>query len=268
MLTITINNSSKVTQFNTVLQNLKGISNCVLLNCDEKGIYAQGMDGSHVCLFELKIGEDWFDEYSCDESCSMGINCEMLYKILSCLKEGQHISMKHDSATSKLTIDLLGNSYDKSFELSLIEIDSDMVELPSRESTADIKFVSKDFAELINQLSIFGEKLKITCNDDIILNSANEFGKVDITVKEDDIVEYMMEDGAEVESYFGIKFIHMITKFANINKEVGIHISNDYPIKMVYALDDWKDQNDDDDDEGEQPLNHYIAFYLAPMEED
>jgi hypothetical protein len=36
---------------------------------------------------------------------------------------------------------------------------------------------------------------------------------------------------------------------------------------MVYALDDWKDQNDDDD-EGEQHLNHYIAFYLAPMEED
>lgn len=267
MLTITINNSSKVTQFNTILQNLKGISNSLLLNCDEKGIYAQGMDGSHVCLFELKIGDDWFDEYECDEACSMGINCEMLYKILSCLKEGQHISMKHDNTTSKLTIDLLGNSYDKSFELTLIEIDSDMVELPSRESTADIKFVSKDFAELINQLSIFGEKLKITCNDNIILNSANEFGKVDITVKEEDIVEYMMEDGAEVESYFGIKFIHMITKFANVNKEVGIHISNDYPIKMVYALDDWKDQNDDDD-EGEQHLNHYIAFYLAPMEED
>ena len=267
MLTITINNTSKVTQFNTILQNLKGISNSLLLNCDEKGIYAQGMDGSHVCLFELKIGEDWFDEYECDEACSMGINCEMLYKILSCLKEGQHISMKHDNTTSKLTIDLLGNSYDKSFELTLIEIDSDMVELPSRESTADIKFVSKDFAELINQLSIFGEKLKFTSNDNIILNSANEFGKVDITVKEEDIVEYMMEDGAEVESYFGIKFIHMITKFANVNKEVGIHISNDYPIKMVYALDDWKDQNDDDD-EGEQHLNHYIAFYLAPMEED
>lgn len=267
MLTITINNSFKVTQFNTILQNLKGISNSLLLNCDEKGIYAQGMDGSHVCLFELKIGDDWFDEYECDEACSMGINCEMLYKILSCLKEGQHISMKHDNTTSKLTIDLLGNSYDKSFELTLIEIDSDMVELPSRESTADIKFVSKDFAELINQLSIFGEKLKFTCNDNIILNSANEFGKVDITVKEEDIVEYMMEDGAEVESYFGIKFIHMITKFANVNKEVGIHISNDYPIKMVYALDDWKDQNEDDD-ESDQPLNHYIAFYLAPMEED
>ena len=267
MLTITINNSSKVNQFNTILQNLKGISNSLLLNCDEKGIYAQGMDGSHVCLFELKIGDDWFDEYECDEACSMGINCEMLYKILSCLKEGQHISMKHDNTTSKLTIDLLGNSYDKSFELTLIEIDSDMVELPSRESTADIKFVSKDFAELINQLSIFGEKLKFTCNDNIILNSANEFGKVDITVKEEDIIEYMMEDGAEVESYFGIKFIHMITKFANVNKEVGIHISNDYPIKMVYALDDWKDQNEDDD-ESDQPLNHYIAFYLAPMEED
>ena len=32
----------------------------------------------------------------------------------------------------KLTIDLLGNSYDKSFELSLIDIEADMVELPSK----------------------------------------------------------------------------------------------------------------------------------------
>ena len=269
MLTITIKNQSKVYQFTQILQNLKGISNELNLICKEDGLYAQGMDSSHICLFEMNIKPEWFDNYNCTEDCMMGIHCEMLFKIVSCIKEGQHIDMWYDTEKKgdKLTINLIGNSYDKSFELTLIEIDSDMVELPSRESTADIKFVSKDFAELINQLSIFGEKLKITCNDNIILNSANEFGKVDITVKEEDIVEYMMEDGAEVESYFGIKFIHMITKFANVNKEVGIHISNDYPIKMVYALDDWKDQNEDDD-EGDQPLNHYIAFYLAPMEED
>ena len=197
----------------------------------------------------------------------MGVHCEMLFKIISCIKEGQYIDMKYDpdSSGDKLTIDLLGNSYDKSFELSLINIDSDMVEMPEKEYTADIRFVSKDFAELINQLSIFGDKLKISCGDSIILNSENEFGKVDITVKEDDIIEYIMEEGAKLESSFGIRFITMITKFSNLNKELAINVSEQFPIKLTYNLDDWKDKVNEDDDAS---IDNYISFYLAPLEDD
>lgn len=265
MLEITINNEKKVYQFTTILQNLKSISNDLTLQCDEKGIYAQGMDSGHVCLFELNIGAEWFDKYVCTEPCSMGINCEMLFKIISCIKEGQHIDMKHNPLKPKLSIDLLGNSYDKSFELSLIDIDTQMVELPDKEYTADIRFVSKDYAELINQLSIFGNKLKICCDDNIILNSENEFGKVDITVKEEEIIEYMMEEDSSIESYFGIKFVNMITKFANLNKEISIHISNNFPIKFMYNLEDWKDKKEEDE---ESSITHFMAFYLAPLEED
>tara|TARA_A100001015_G_C15037184_1_gene737071 strand:+ start:849 stop:1646 length:798 start_codon:yes stop_codon:yes gene_type:complete len=264
MLEITINNEKKVFQFTTILQNLKNISSELTLDCNKNGIYAQGMDSGHVCLFELQIGSQWFDSYTCTTKCSMGINCEMLFKIISCLKEGQYIDMKHDPDSSKLTIDLLGNSYDKSFEMSLIDMENEFVELPEKEYTADIRFVSKDYAELINQLSIFGNKLTISCGDDIILNSENEFGKVDITVKEKDIIEYMMEEDSQIESYYGIRYVNMITKFSNVNKEIGIHISNNFPIKFVYNLEDWKDSNDEDD----AALSHYIAFYLAPLEED
>ena len=176
MLEITINNDKKVYQITQILHNLKNISSELNLLCDENGLYAQGMDSSHVCLFELNIKPGWFDTYNCSQECVMGIHCEMLFKIISCIKEGQHIDMKHDpvNSASKLTINLLGNSYDKSFELSLIDIESDMVELPEKEYTADIKFVSKDYAELVNQLSIFGDRLKIKCDDEIVLNSENE----------------------------------------------------------------------------------------------
>ena len=80
MLEITINNEKKVYQFTTILQNLKSISNDLTLQCDEKGIYAQGMDSGHVCLFELNIGVEWFDKYVCTEPCSMGINCEIFHR--------------------------------------------------------------------------------------------------------------------------------------------------------------------------------------------
>ena len=102
------------------------------------------------------------------------------------------------------------------------------------------------------------------CNDNIILNSENEFGKVDITVKEEDIIEYMMEEDSQIDTQYGIKYINMITKFSNVNKEIGIHISNSFPIKFVYNLEDWKDSSEEEND----TLSHYIAFYLAPLEEE
>ena len=107
MLEITISNAKKVYQFTTILQNLKGISNELKLDCNEAGLYAQGMDTAHVCLFELVIKKDWFDSYNCSKNCSMGVNCEMLYKIISCIKEEQHIDMKHDTNSSKLSVPMI-----------------------------------------------------------------------------------------------------------------------------------------------------------------
>ena len=122
MLEIIINNEKSISVY-YYSSEFKNISNDLTLDCNDDGIYAQGMDSAHVCLFELKIGPEWFDTYKCSKPCSMGINCEMLFKIISC-KEGQYIDMRHQLNTSKLTIDLLGNSYDKSFEMSLIDMKS------------------------------------------------------------------------------------------------------------------------------------------------
>ena len=52
--------------------------------------------------------------------------------------------------------------------MSLIDMENEFVELPEKEYTADIRFVSKDYAELINQLSIFGNKLTISCASKLV----------------------------------------------------------------------------------------------------
>ena len=59
-------------------------------------MYTQGMDNSHACLFELNLNNDWFNEYEIgeDETYRIGINCELLFKILNCLGEEQNIELK------------------------------------------------------------------------------------------------------------------------------------------------------------------------------
>ena len=69
-----------------------------------------------------------------------------------------------------LTTFVLGCSM--SFELPLIELDVDVMQIPEMESDADISLPSTYFAGIINQLEIFGDTIEFSCNEDkIILNS-------------------------------------------------------------------------------------------------
>ena len=72
---ILLTNKQKIAQFSLIFKNLKNISTDVEMHVSEKGIYIQGMDAGHVCLFEVEIKEYWFDEFNNDTkwtSMSMG----------------------------------------------------------------------------------------------------------------------------------------------------------------------------------------------------
>ena len=47
--------------------------------------------------------------------------------------------------------------------------------------------VSNQFYRIVNQLSIFGNELKVKCEEDIRLTGTGELGSMDAVIKEDDI---------------------------------------------------------------------------------
>ena len=63
-----------------IFQHLKLFSNNVNLRFDEDKLYVQGMDGSHVSVFELNITSSWFDEYTIEKDNVIGINSNILFK--------------------------------------------------------------------------------------------------------------------------------------------------------------------------------------------
>ena len=48
-----LTNKQKTNQFSHIFKNLKNISTDVEMHVKETGIYIQGMDPGHICLFEL-----------------------------------------------------------------------------------------------------------------------------------------------------------------------------------------------------------------------
>ena len=203
---IVLSNQKKVAQFACILRHLKNLSSDIEWSISAEQFYTQGMDSSHACLFEIQLNPEWFDVYEVEKNCMLGINCELIFKIFNCLGENQKVDIEYDDTKDNLCISLLPiegeKGIEKIFELPLINMEVDMLDVPDTEWSADIEMLSSEFSQLIDQLSIFGNDLAIKCNDEITLTGSGEHGKMNARIKNDDI----LKDNKDLE-----KFLENIT---------------------------------------------------------
>jgi DNA polymerase III sliding clamp (beta) subunit (PCNA family) len=74
---------------------------------------------------------------------------------------------------------------------------------------------------------------------------------VDINIE--DLTEYSITEGEEMKLSFSLSMLHNICMYNKISKEVEIHLTKNFPMKIVYSLGD----ND-----------ACFTFYLAPKISD
>ena len=268
---LVITDSRKVSQFSSILKSLKNFSLDIEIHVDGERLYAQGMDSSHCCLFELELLSDWFSEYDCEDAVRLGVHCELLAKIFNCMSDNQNIQLDYTKDTDSLYITLSPKEGEsgivKEFKLPLMNIEANLMEIPDTDYTADIHMISGDFTALVNQLSMFGNEIQVKCSDEIRFTGKGEMGSMDAVIKEEDILYYAIEEDEELDLNFSSSYINMMVVFGKLNKKVQIHISDAMPMKIQYGMDTFMDKEDDDDDEEDKDKN-YIRFFLAPKIED
>ena len=184
--------------------------------------------------------------------------------MIGCLEDGQKITMYMKDTDDKLSVDFDTMSSDKKtiqkkFKMPLMTLDGENLTVPETEYEADIIMNSIQFAELVNQLNIFGEELQIICNMECIdLRTKGDHGQMTLSIKDDDIIEYAIEEDIIVNITCGLKFLQHMCSFSKISENVYIHCSGDTPIKLHYSLDDADSEKS----------NNYVRFFLAPKIED
>jgi len=271
-MNISLTESTKVNQFASIMKNLKNFSQDVEFVVSEDGVYTQGMDGSHCCLFEMILKSDWFDKFETDKRYVLGLNCELLSKVLNCLEQSQKIMMQYTEDRDDLFISLSPNDGESSivkvFHLPLIDIESNLLEIPETDYSADIAMSSDDFGKLVNQLSIFGKDIRFELGDSIKVTGKGDDGKMSAIIKEDDIFMYAAGEDMDLSLEYAGGFIVMMTAFSKLNKKIQIHFSQEMPMKIQYGLDNFMDEDEDEDEDEECKDKNFIRFFLAPKVHD
>ena len=236
----------------------------VNINVTDKGIYMQGMDTSQVCLFELKLIPEWFDTFEREQNYVLGLHCTTFYKVIQCIEDvEQTMTLTYDDG-DKLNIAIESKEHskvNKYFEIPLIDIDSEMLNIPETEYTVDMEINSNSISNYITELAIFDEEFTIICNQDkISMKSKSESGGLRIEMSEDSILLYAIEEEIKgIEQIYSLKYVKDICSFSKITDSVVINLKEENPMRFHQSLDDVDLFTESE---------NYLRFYIAPKIED
>ena len=114
-----IQDKVKITKFATIFQYAKNFTESLTLYFSKDKMHIQAMDKAHVCLLDLHIQSTWFDLYEYDEeveSLFVGVNNELLYKIINTKQEQQQIKIEYHDGE-----DVLNISFTEKEDLAMVE---------------------------------------------------------------------------------------------------------------------------------------------------
>ena len=271
-MNIVITNPQKAEQFGMLFQHVKAFTDHINIVFGKDRMFIQCMDTSHVSIMELYLPSSWFCTYDheFDDAITIGVSSSMLYKILNSREKTQLIEISYSQEENDKLFVRMRNpggtpvnktDFEKHFEIPLMDIDSDTMDIPAIEHQAEITISSYHFASIINQLKMFGDTMDIQCSEEKILLGSNshENGKMFVEIKIDDLSSFIIDEGKELSLAFSLTYLHNICLYNKIAKEVEVKFSSDYPMQMTYYLDALGEGQE------ERPVDSAkLSFYLAP----
>jgi len=263
-MNFTLDDNLKISYLKNIFGLLKNLTEIIRFDLKLDHIYIQGLDKSHICLYELKLYSDWFDKYNIEgnNSLTIAINLNTLYTIFNIHQSSQNLSVYYNTDTEKLGIQFVTvtekkEDINKTFEIPSIDLDADFMDIPTTDYSLNFTISSKIFNDLIAQFSIFGDNLDIKSEknqenqEQIVLSTSGDKCSMNSNINLEDLAEYEFDSDVIIDLTFGLKILSSIIT-SKISSNVNIYISNNIPIKIKYNLGN----------------NSYLDFYAAPKVKD
>jgi proliferating cell nuclear antigen len=256
-MNILISDKKKKETFVSLFQVLKNCSSVVNIMFNIEHVHIQGMDKSHICLFNIKITKEWFSNYDIKEVTKISFDTNIFHSIISTKSDYQDLIIIMDDVDQDiLHINFLSqekeskkNEFNKFFKMPLIEYEYEEMNIPNVDYEAEFSLSSKQITDMFSQLSNFGSDIIIKCSEEDInltTNGINGEMKVDIPI--DDLTSYSIVEGELILLSYSLTYINKMCITNKLTSDIDFSLSNEIPMKISYNL-------------GE---DSFMEFFIAP----
>ena len=231
-----------------LVEALKDILTDVNLQITPECIKLISMDGSKSAVIHLRLESTKFEKYECRTTFNAGINMSSLHKIIKSIKNNDIFQMYiYEEDVTKLHIEIENNERKTRIHtiLKLLDIDSDIIEIPNINFDSVITMPSNDFQSYIRELSIITNRIRISSKENkTFFSGEGDFAETNIIVgdsnsKNDQSGNNESESdqsGKNASGLFNSKFLLLFTKSTNLCTTVEIYLKDQFPLILVYNV--------------------------------
>ena len=256
---IQISDKKKKDIFVSLFQVLKNCSTLISITFEPDVAHIQGMDKSHVCLFDVKLHKNWFTNYDIIDSTKICFDSNVFHSIISTKSENQDLIIKMNSDEKDVlyvnfeSIEAKKGDFKKSFKMPLAEYEYEEMNIPTVDYDAEFSLLSKQITDMFSQLNNFGNDIIINCSETSISLTTNGItGEMRVDIPIDDLSSYSIVEGEDITLTYSLAYINKMCITNKLSSDVEFSLSNECPMKISYDLGD----------------NSLMIFFMAPKMND
>lgn len=231
------------------------------IKLSENGLSITALDVSSVALisifFTTKFFEIW--EISNDTE-NIGVNIKTLVKLLKISKSDDDLTLCYEDNSDTLTVSFKNDDRKCEFDMKLIDVDEEDLEILDLDWPIEIKMNSTFYANHIKDLvSLGGDEISFKVNaSSVCMHSKSDSVNGNIFLQsenKDDVFKNMrlICNIEEEESFdFSAKYLSSFNKLANLVENVKLYIKKDNPLLLEFKYE----------------KTAKISYYLAPKIHD
>jgi proliferating cell nuclear antigen len=259
MVKFEIDEKDKCAKFVSLFTSLRSFTDTYSFAFGADGLVLEGMDPSHVCMFQLELSAAWFSHYAVDFPAHITVSSASLLRVLQ-THDDQKIVFSHSDDSDNASVSFVVREpqskrvFAKQFTLALLSVvDHTDLSVPEFEYSAELAMPSKTFAQLVDQLGGFADTVGIECTEEsIVLNAKGDDTSMTVDIQFDQLDTYEIDEGETVSVSFAVSFLKRVSGPQKLSDSVEVKLSNEYPLLVEYDLGDKSN----------------LKFHLAPKIED
>jgi proliferating cell nuclear antigen len=212
--------------FKSLFEVLKDILNDVNIYFSPEGVKITTLDTARAALVDINLCADNFEEYTCtEENISAGVNISNTFKLLKSISAQDTLTIEIVSREFlKITIENVNKKTHTSFNLKLLDINEDYIQVPTVNMSVITSIPSIDFQKICRdmnnigtdvEISRTGNNFEIKCDGDF----ANQYTKIECVDNQN--------FSGHITGLYSLKYINMFTKATNMCSTVEIMQENE-----------------------------------------
>ena len=225
--------------FRSAIEALKDFLPIAQLRISSNGLNVKGMDSSHVGFVDYKLAAADCESLDVDGTLTLGINMAGFARTLAAVGSGDRVTLGVTPNQDKLLVSYTNDKVGKkvAFTVPLIDIVDDAMELPDLEYSGTVVLKTADIANVIKEVSHFGDVMSLRLDPDgFHISATGDGGSVRQTLElTDDRTMELTEDS--VEASFGTKYMAGIMKGgASLSGTTRIEFDMTQPMRATFQF--------------------------------